>query len=78
MTVGARDAERTVARMAKIPERSVSSSDRSRLQNLEAELKQAVYGQDPAIEAVSRAIKLARSGLAHPDRPVGALQGNTL
>ena len=72
MVVGARDAERTVARMAKIPERSVSSSDRSRLQNLEGELKQVVYGQDTAIEAVCRAIKLARSGLAHPDRPVGA------
>jgi len=72
VVVGARDAERTVARMAKIPERSVSSSDRARLQNLEPELKQVVYGQDTAIEAVCRAIKLARSGLAHPDRPVGA------
>ncbi|MBV8771032.1 MAG: AAA family ATPase, partial [Deltaproteobacteria bacterium] len=72
ITVGARDAERTVARMAKIPERSVSSSDRARLQNLEPELKKVVYGQDSAIEAVCRAIKLARSGLAHPDRPVGA------
>src|SRR5208283_4919805 len=70
--VGARDAERTVARMAKIPERSVSSSDRSRLQDLEPDLKQVVFGQDSAIEAVCRAIKLARSGLAHPDRAVGA------
>ena len=72
VTVGARDSERTVARMAKIPERSVSSTDRSRLQNLEPELKLVVYGQDTAIEAVCRAIKLARSGLAHPDRPVGS------
>src|SRR6266481_3289590 len=72
VVVGARDSERTVARMAKIPERSVASSERSRLQNLEGELKQTVYGQDTAIEAVCRAIKLARSGLAHPDRPVGA------
>jgi ATP-dependent Clp protease ATP-binding subunit ClpA len=72
VTVGARDSERTVARMARIPERTVSSSDRARLQNLEDELKQAVFGQDPAIGAVARAIKLARSGLAHPDRPVGA------
>ena len=72
VTVGARDSERTVARMARIPERTVSSSDRARLQNLEDELKQAVFGQDPAIAAVARAIKLARSGLAHPDRPVGA------
>jgi ATP-dependent Clp protease ATP-binding subunit ClpA len=72
VTVGARDSERTVARMARIPERAVSSSDRVRLQNLEHELKQVVFGQDPAIAAVTRAIKLARSGLAHPDRPVGA------
>src|SRR6266481_4596008 len=72
VTVGARDSERTVARMARIPERTVSSSDRARLQNLEDELKQAVFGQDPAIAAVARAIKLARSGVAHPDRPVGA------
>src|SRR5712692_7942370 len=72
VTVGARDSERTVARMAKIPERSVSSSDRARLQDLEPDLKQVVFGQDSAIEAVCRAIKLARSGLAHPDRPVGA------
>jgi ATP-dependent Clp protease ATP-binding subunit ClpA len=72
VTVGARDAERTVARMAKIPERSVSSSDRERLRNLEPELKKVVFGQDSAIDAVCRAIKLARSGLAHPDRPVGA------
>jgi ATP-dependent Clp protease ATP-binding subunit ClpA len=72
VTVGARDAERTVARMARIPERTVSSTDRARLQNLEEELKQTVFGQDTAIEAVARAIKLARSGLAHPDRPVGA------
>jgi len=72
VTVGARDSERTVARMARIPERTVSSTDRARLQNLEDELKRAVFGQDQAIEAVARSIKLARSGLAHPDRPVGA------
>src|SRR5581483_2752888 len=64
VTVGARDAERTVARMARIPERTVSSTDRARLQNLETELKQVVFGQDSAIEAVARAIKLARSGLS--------------
>jgi ATP-dependent Clp protease ATP-binding subunit ClpA len=61
-----------VARMAKIPERTVSASDRERLQTLEADLKQGVFGQDAAIDAVARAIKLARSGLGHPDRPVGA------
>src|SRR5579862_1023245 len=71
-TVGLRDVERCIARMAKIPERTVSASDRERLQNLEDELKQVVYGQDAALQAVSRAIKLARSGLSHPDKPVGA------
>ncbi len=72
ITVGVRDIERTVARMAKIPERTVSSTDRTRLQSLEEDLKQAVFGQDTAIEAVARAIKLARSGLSHPDKPVGS------
>ncbi len=72
VTVGVRDIERTVARMAKIPERTVSASDRVRLQSLDEDLKQAVFGQDAAIGAVARAIKLARSGLGHPDRPVGA------
>jgi len=71
-TVGVRDVERTVARMAKIPERTVSASDRERLQFLDAELRKVVYGQDAAIDAVARAIKLARSGLSHPDKPVGA------
>lgn len=70
--VGLRDVERTVARMAKIPERSVSASDRERLQNLDVELKSVVYGQDSAIDAVTRAIRLSRSGLSHPDKPVGA------
>src|SRR6516165_919618 len=72
ITVGVRDIERTVARMAKIPERTVSSTDRTRLQSLEEDLKLAVFGQDTAIEAVARAIKLARSGLSHPDKPVGS------
>ncbi len=72
VTVGTRDMERTVARMAKIPERTVSSTDRSKLQTLDEDLKQSVFGQDEAINAVARAIKLARSGLSHPDKPVGA------
>jgi ATP-dependent Clp protease ATP-binding subunit ClpA len=70
--VGVRDVERTVARMAKIPERTVSSSDRERLRSLEEELKKVVFGQDAAIAAVARAIRLSRSGLSHPDKPVGA------
>jgi ATP-dependent Clp protease ATP-binding subunit ClpA len=72
VTVGTRDMERTVARMAKIPERTVSATDRGRLQTLDEDMKKAVFGQDEAINSVARAIKLARSGLSHPDRPVGA------
>jgi ATP-dependent Clp protease ATP-binding subunit ClpA len=72
VTVGTRDVERTVARMAKIPERTVSATDRGRLQTLDEDMKQAVFGQDEAINSVARAIKLARSGLGHPDKPVGA------
>ncbi len=72
VTVGTRDMERTVARMAKIPERTVSATDRGRLATLDEDMKKAVFGQDEAINSVARAIKLARSGLSHPDRPVGA------
>ena len=70
--VGVREVERVVARMAKIPERTVSVNDRVKLENLEADLRQVVYGQEHAIAMVARAIRLARSGLGHPDRPVGA------
>jgi ATP-dependent Clp protease ATP-binding subunit ClpA len=70
--VGEREVERVVALMAKIPERTVSTSDRERLRNLGPELKAAVFGQDHAIDALVQAIKLARAGLSHPDRPVGA------
>jgi ATP-dependent Clp protease ATP-binding subunit ClpA len=72
VTVGTRDMERTVARMAKIPERTVSATDRGRLQTLDEDMKKQVFGQDEAINSVARAIKLARSGLSHPDKPVGA------
>ena len=58
--------------MAKVPERTVSATDRGRLQTLDEDMKQAVFGQDEAINSVARAIKLARSGLSHPDKPVGA------
>ncbi len=71
-TVDTQDIERVVSRIAKIPERTVSAKDRVRLETLEEDLKKVVYGQDHAIEAVARAIRMSRSGLAHPDRPVGA------
>ncbi len=70
--VSAKDVERVVSRIARIPERTVSTTDRVKLETLEEELKKVVYGQDHAIEAVARAIRMSRSGLSHPDRPVGA------
>ncbi len=70
--VGEREVERVIALMARIPEPTVSTSDRERLRSLGPELKCAVFGQDHAIDALVQAIKLSRAGLSHPDRPVGA------
>ncbi len=64
--------EDIVAKIARIPPASVSSDDRSRLQTLDRDLKATVFGQDPAIEALSAAIKMSRSGLGKPDKPIGA------
>jgi len=60
-----------VARMARIPTKQVSASDKDVLQNLERNLKMVIFGQDPAIETLTSAIKLARSGLGQPDKPIG-------
>ncbi len=68
----AHDMELIVASMAKIPPRTVSHSDKERLQNLEQELQAVIYGQDHAIAQVVRAIKLARSGLGTPTKPIGS------
>jgi ATP-dependent Clp protease ATP-binding subunit ClpA len=65
------DIEEIVARMARIPPRQVSRSDRDALQNLERDLKLVVFGQDEAIGALSAAIKMARSGLGDEDKPIG-------
>lgn len=70
-TVQQRDIEKVVASMAQIPERSVSADQKMQLQNLEVDLKKAIYGQDAAIETIVSAIHLSRSGLANPLRPVG-------
>ena len=70
-TVRPADIERVVAAIAKIPERSVSSSDREKLGHLEHELKGLVYGQDSAIEQISRAIKRSRAGLGRQEKPIG-------
>ncbi len=61
-----------VARMARIPPASVSASDRSTLRNLERDLKLVIFGQDAAIDALSSAIKMARSGLNDDEKPVGS------
>jgi len=65
------DVEAAVARIARIPPRQVSSEDRDKLQNLEADLGRVIFGQDEAIEAVTAAIKLSRAGIGSPRKPVG-------
>ena len=70
--IRARDVERVVARMAKIPERTVSADDQAQLALLEPELRKVIYGQDKAIEAIASSIKLSRSGLGAPEKPIGA------
>ncbi len=71
-TVSVHDVEVVVSRMAKIPARSVSASEGKQLQNVETELKKVIYGQDKAIEELSAAIKLSRSGLRAADKPIGS------
>jgi len=70
-TVQVRDIEETVAKIARIPPKSVSSNDRDRLANLERDLKLVIFGQDAAIQTLASCIKLSRSGLGNPDRPIG-------
>jgi len=66
------DIEEVVAKIARIPPRSVSVTDKERLQNLDVDLKHVVFGQDKAIQTVVTAIKMARAGLGHPEKPVGS------
>jgi ATP-dependent Clp protease ATP-binding subunit ClpA len=66
------DVEAVVAKMAKIPEKSVSASERDSLGSLEPSLRAVIYGQDPAIHELVAAIKLARSGLRTPEKPIGS------
>jgi len=69
--VDAADIERVVARIARIPARQASSSDKERLRGLEDSLKNVVFGQPEAVHLVAQAIKRSRAGLAAPDRPAG-------
>jgi ATP-dependent Clp protease ATP-binding subunit ClpA len=71
-TVGKTEVEDIIAKIARIPPQTVSSDDRAQLKNLDRNLKNVVFGQDPAIEALSSAIKMARSGLGKPDKPIGS------
>jgi ATP-dependent Clp protease ATP-binding subunit ClpA len=71
LVVDVAEIEFIVARMARIPTKQVSASDKDVLQNLERNLKMVIFGQDPAIETLTSAIKLARSGLGQPDKPIG-------
>jgi ATP-dependent Clp protease ATP-binding subunit ClpA len=70
--LGTEEIEEIVAKIAKVPKKSVSSSDESALQNLEPELKRVIFGQDKAIDALTSAIKLSRSGLGPVDKPIGS------
>ncbi|MFZ3389245.1 MULTISPECIES: ATP-dependent Clp protease ATP-binding subunit ClpA [Buttiauxella] len=71
-TVNVADIETVVARIARIPEKSVSASDRDTLRSLDDRLKMLVFGQDKAIEALTEAIKMSRAGLGHDHKPVGS------
>ncbi|HET7697310.1 MAG TPA: ATP-dependent Clp protease ATP-binding subunit ClpA [Vicinamibacterales bacterium] len=70
--VGVPQIEEVVARMARIPAKQASSSDRDRLRTLEESLARVVFGQEEAVRLVARAIKRSRAGLGQPDRPAGA------
>ena len=69
--IGKTEIEEIIAKIARIPPRSVSTDDRSALANLDRDLKAVVFGQDQAIDALASAIKMARSGLGNPQKPIG-------
>ncbi|MBL29276.1 MAG: ATP-dependent Clp protease ATP-binding subunit ClpA [Rhodospirillaceae bacterium] len=70
-TIGVKEVEAMIAKIARIPPKSVSKDDKTLLQNLERDLKMVVFGQDRAIEALSSAIKLSRAGLREAEKPIG-------
>ena len=71
-TITRNEVEEIVAKIARIPPASVSNDDRSKLKSLDRDLNSVVFGQEPAIEALAAAIKMARSGLGKPDKPIGS------
>jgi ATP-dependent Clp protease ATP-binding subunit ClpA len=72
INIGVSDIENIVAKLARIPSRQVNSNDKSQLQNLEKDLKLGVFGQDTAVDSLSTAIKLSRSGLSPVGQPMGS------
>jgi ATP-dependent Clp protease ATP-binding subunit ClpA len=70
--IGKSEIEDIVAKIARIPPQHVSADDRSALKNLDRDLKNVVFGQDKAIDALAKAIKMSRSGLGNPQKPIGA------
>mgnify|MGYP000179712250 CR=1 FL=1 len=71
-TITPKEIEEIVAKIARIPPKNVSTDDRSALKNLDRDLKAVVFGQDKAIDALAAAIKMARSGLGNPQKPIGS------
>ena len=71
-TIGTQDIENIVAKVARIPAKTVNTNDRNTMMNLERNLKMVVFGQDKAIETLATAIKTSRSGLGNPQTPIGA------
>ena len=70
-TIGVKEIEGVVAKIARIPAKNVTKDDAEVLKDLEKSLKRVVFGQDPALEALASAIKLARAGLREPEKPIG-------
>jgi ATP-dependent Clp protease ATP-binding subunit ClpA len=71
-TIGVKDVESVIARMARVPPKNVSSQDKASLAALADELKAVVFGQDSAIESLADAIKMSRAGLREPEKPIGS------
>ncbi|MBC3931729.1 ATP-dependent Clp protease ATP-binding subunit ClpA [Undibacterium curvum] len=71
-TIGKADIEDIIAKIARIPPQTVNQDDRAKLQTIDRDLKNVVFGQDPAIEALASSIKMARAGLGKTDKPIGA------
>jgi ATP-dependent Clp protease ATP-binding subunit ClpA len=66
------DIEHVIAKMARIPEKSVSASDKEVLKNIDRNLKMVVFGQDSAIDTLTDAVRLSRSGLGNENKPIGS------